>query len=125
MAEAVLERGGTVVLVSTDLVFDGERGLYSEDDPVHPIMDYGAAKAEMERRALALPRGAGGRVVIVRTSLILTLDPPGKHIAWLQEVSPRKPDVLGGSSGHDARSLPWWLGETGGGRQAGGGTVYG
>lgn len=49
---------------STDLVFDGKRGNYSETDPVHPISRYGETKVEAEQAVLANPRHG-----VIRTSL--------------------------------------------------------
>jgi len=43
-----------LIYVSTDLVFDGERGRYTEEDPASPVCHYGRTKLEGERRALAL-----------------------------------------------------------------------
>jgi dTDP-4-dehydrorhamnose reductase len=56
------ETGIPVVQVSTDYVFDGEAGPYSEEDPLHPVNVYGRAKLESESFALADPRG-----LVVRT----------------------------------------------------------
>jgi dTDP-4-dehydrorhamnose reductase len=41
---------------STDLVFDGQKGLYVETDPVNPIGVYAETKAEAERIVQANPR---------------------------------------------------------------------
>jgi dTDP-4-dehydrorhamnose reductase len=82
VAEAAAEVGARCVVLSTDLVFDGKRGNYTEDDPTHPIMPYGQAKADMERVLL----GLGSDLAIVRTSLILTLEPMGKHIRWIVDA---------------------------------------
>jgi dTDP-4-dehydrorhamnose reductase len=77
MAVAVNYRGSDVlaylasvartklVLVSTDLVFDGERGNYTEDDPPSPLSVYGRTKADAERVVLAYPEHA-----VVRVSLL-------------------------------------------------------
>jgi dTDP-4-dehydrorhamnose reductase len=45
-----------VVTYSSDYVFDGERGPYSEEDPVSPISVYGRIKVRVEE--LALEAGA-------------------------------------------------------------------
>jgi dTDP-4-dehydrorhamnose reductase len=85
VAEAAAAVGARCIVLSSDLVFDGRRGNYTEDDPPHPIMGYGQAKADMERALLALRTD----LAIVRTSLILTLEPMGKHVAWIVEA-PRR-----------------------------------
>jgi dTDP-4-dehydrorhamnose reductase len=41
----------TFVFVSTDFVFDGERGLYSEDDEPNPLSVYARSKLEGEKLA--------------------------------------------------------------------------
>jgi dTDP-4-dehydrorhamnose reductase len=51
--------------VSTDMVFDGERGGYCEDDEVRPVSVYGRTKAAGERAVLACPRN-----LVVRVSLL-------------------------------------------------------
>jgi dTDP-4-dehydrorhamnose reductase len=53
-----------LVLLSTDLVFDGTRGNYREADPINPLSVYGATKAEAEARVRP-----HARHLIIRTSL--------------------------------------------------------
>ena len=36
--------GSHLVYISTDYVFDGERGMYREDDPTNPVSYYGCSK---------------------------------------------------------------------------------
>jgi dTDP-4-dehydrorhamnose reductase len=45
-------------------------------------MAYGQAKADMERALLKMDTD----VVLVRTSLILTLEPMGKHVRWIADA---------------------------------------
>ncbi|MCG3110126.1 hypothetical protein L3N51_02423 [Metallosphaera sp. J1] len=61
---SLAERNGIyLVYVSTDYVFDGRRGNYSEEDEPNPISVYGATKLEGER----VVREVSGSLV-VRTS---------------------------------------------------------
>lgn len=64
LAELAAECSARLVYVSTDLVFDGERGSYCEDDEARPLSIYGQTKLAAEPRALA----AGG--VVARLSLL-------------------------------------------------------
>ena len=59
--------------LSSDIVFDGTRGRYREDDPVAPVHAYGRSKAEAERLVAELHPEAA----IVRTSLIYGGPEPG------------------------------------------------
>lgn len=36
------------IFISTDFIFDGEAGMYKEDDPANPVNYYGKTKAEAE-----------------------------------------------------------------------------
>lgn len=72
-AEAVVMLGARFVAISTDLVFDGNipaGDLYNEKSTTCPPNPYGKYKVDMEERL----SGLSGKVVIARTSLILTLD---------------------------------------------------
>lgn len=71
VAEAA--RGRRLVHLSTDLVFDGGRGRYREEDEPAPVNSYGRSKAEAERRVAAAHPAAS----IVRTSLIYGGAEPG------------------------------------------------
>jgi dTDP-4-dehydrorhamnose reductase len=82
VAQAAAEVNARCIAISTDLVFDGKKGNYNEADPPHPIMAYGQAKADMERALLAMETD----LALVRTSLILTLQPMGKHVAWIVDA---------------------------------------
>uniref|UniRef100_A0A6B2LAZ2 RmlD-like substrate binding domain-containing protein n=1 Tax=Arcella intermedia TaxID=1963864 RepID=A0A6B2LAZ2_9EUKA len=67
--------------ISTDQVFDGKSAsLYSETSAKNPTNPYATYKSEMEDELLALKLPD---LVICRTSLILTLDPPGKAISFV------------------------------------------
>ena len=59
-------------LFSTDLVFDGRKGDYAEDEAVNPMSVYGATKAEAEQIVLA-----HSQHVVVRTSINAGHSPTG------------------------------------------------
>lgn len=63
LAAACAARGIPLVHISTDYVFDGEAGPYSEDDPTRPISVYGSTKLESEKLVLSQSH----RSLIVRT----------------------------------------------------------
>jgi dTDP-4-dehydrorhamnose reductase len=57
----------SLVTISTDYVFDGEKtGFYTQRDDPHPLSVYASAKLEGERRAQA----ASARTIVVRTGWI-------------------------------------------------------
>jgi dTDP-4-dehydrorhamnose reductase len=67
LAEAAEACGATLVHVSTDYVFPGDKGSpYDERDEPRPINRYGASKLEGEDRV----RGTTDRHVIVRTAFV-------------------------------------------------------
>jgi dTDP-4-dehydrorhamnose reductase len=57
---------------STDLVFDGKKGNYGENDPVNPLSVYAETKVEGERIVLENPHHT-----VVRTSLNCGTSPTG------------------------------------------------
>ena len=65
VARACAEAGAAILYVSSNEVFDGEKGAaYEEDDEPNPVNQYGRSKLEGER----LVSGATKRQWIVRTS---------------------------------------------------------
>lgn len=61
-----------LMLLSTDLVFDGRKGNYEETDAVNPLNLYAETKVEAEEIVLSSPRN-----VVVRTSLNAGISPTG------------------------------------------------
>lgn len=49
LVQAAEKAGAFFLFLSTDFVFDGLGGPYSEDDPVNPVNYYGASKVAAER----------------------------------------------------------------------------
>ena len=72
-AVATAAVGRRLVHLSTDLVFDGTRGRYREDDEPAPVNEYGRSKAEAERLVTRIH----GAPTIARTSLIYGGPEPG------------------------------------------------
>jgi dTDP-4-dehydrorhamnose reductase len=73
-----------LIFFSTDLVFDGTKGNYSETDAINPLTVYGRTKAEAERIVLANPRHT-----VIRLALNAGVSPTGDrafneeiHNAW-------------------------------------------
>jgi len=65
VARACAAAGAAMLYVSTNEVFDGEKGApYDEDDPTHAINEYGRSKLAGEKAV----QEAGGDFYIVRTS---------------------------------------------------------
>ena len=82
---AAAAAGARLVHLSTDVVFDGEKGApYVEEDEPTPLTEYGRAKADAERAVLAEHPGA----LVVRTSLIYGGARPGP-----QELLAADPDA--------------------------------
>jgi dTDP-4-dehydrorhamnose reductase len=82
---AAAAAGARLVHLSTDVVFDGEKGApYVEEDEPTPLTEYGRAKADAERAVLAEHPGA----LVVRTSLIYGEARPGP-----QELLAADPDA--------------------------------
>jgi len=75
--------GARLIYLSTDMVFDGERGNYSESDEPNPINFYGETKLEGERRVVANCPNS----VIARSALIYGNAPSGKpsFSQWILE----------------------------------------
>jgi dTDP-4-dehydrorhamnose reductase len=65
LAELAAGRAIPFVFVSTDLVFDGERGHYSEADEPNPLTVYGRTKDYAERAVLIMPYSAVARLSLL------------------------------------------------------------
>ena len=67
------------VYLSTDYVFDGLAGPYSETDPPHPLSVYGRVKLDAEA---ALADALGDRLLTLRTSWVFGPERQGKNFAY-------------------------------------------
>jgi len=64
VARACRDLGARMIFYSSDYVYDGAKGVYTEEDATCPINEYGRQKAEAERGVLA----ADSRNIVIRTS---------------------------------------------------------
>lgn len=74
VAAAATEVGATLVVFSSEYVFDGTRDAYTEDDTPAPLNEYGKQKADVE----AIARVAGPHLVC-RTSGVFGSQPSRKN----------------------------------------------
>jgi dTDP-4-dehydrorhamnose reductase len=79
LVDGCVSAGCELVHVSTDAVFDGEHAPYAENDAPAPVHDYGRWKAAAEQYV----RDTLPSATIVRTSLIVRVDPPDAASAWV------------------------------------------
>ena len=80
VARAAAAHCARLIHISTDALFDGEKGNYTEDDPPTPITPYGRSKALAEEEV----RSSGAEAVIVRTSLIYGWRPRlARQVRWI------------------------------------------
>ncbi len=89
VASAAEEVGAALVAVSTDFVFDGEKGMpYTEFDSPNPVSHYGASKLAGEN----LARQACRRTYIVRTSWLYGVH--GKNFPYtILNLAKTKPEL--------------------------------
>jgi dTDP-4-dehydrorhamnose reductase len=80
VARAVAAYGARLIHISSDVIFDGEKGNYVEEDPPSPITPYGRSKALAEEEV----RSSRAEAVIVRTSLIYGWRPRlARQVRWI------------------------------------------
>ena len=83
VASAAKDIGSKLIYVSTDYVFDGERGMYREDDQTSPINYYGESKLAGERFVQEICLDDS---VIARTSVLYGWNPVRLNfVTWAVE----------------------------------------
>src|SRR3989338_7302648 len=75
VVEAAKKSGAKVVYLSTEYVFDGKRGPYSETDKPNPMNTYGKTKLEGEKIVLSVENS-----LVVRSTLIFSLGYDTKNL---------------------------------------------
>jgi dTDP-4-dehydrorhamnose reductase len=80
LAEYARRENIVFIFISTDLVFDGVKGGYREEDPVHPASYYAETKCLAEESVQAV----GGRYYLLRTALMYGRHgtEPGSFLRW-------------------------------------------
>ncbi|HEV3164136.1 MAG TPA: SDR family oxidoreductase [Isosphaeraceae bacterium] len=79
LARVGAELGARFVYFSTDYVFDGRAGPYTEADPIGPLCVYGQSKLDAEH---ALARELGDAQLTARTSWVFGPERQGKNFAY-------------------------------------------
>jgi dTDP-4-dehydrorhamnose reductase len=80
IAEACKNVGAKLIYISTDYVFDGEKGLYDEEDKPNPVNYYGLTKLEGERQVIEHSKN----YAILRTSVLYGWHPWKQNFAtWV------------------------------------------
>lgn len=69
--------GAMLVVFSSEYVFDGSRERCNEEDPLNPINEYGAQKAEIEAHARGVDRH-----LVCRTSGVYGAEAGRKNFVW-------------------------------------------
>lgn len=67
--------GARLLFVSTEYVFDGQRGLYRESEPPNPVTQYGLTKWQAEQQVAKL----ASHWSILRTSIVYGWPQPGRR----------------------------------------------
>ena len=81
VADACREVNAKMIFISTDYVFDGKKGFYSEEDPPNPLHYYAQTKLEGEK----VVKEAGMDYAIARPSVIYGWNP--SELAGLRSSS--------------------------------------
>jgi dTDP-4-dehydrorhamnose reductase len=77
-ARAAWKAQAAFIFYSTEYLFDGAAGPYSEDAEPHPLGVYARSKLEAERRILAVHPKA----LILRTTVVYGPEPQGKNFIY-------------------------------------------
>lgn len=89
LAKSVSERGGKVVFLSSNLVFDGLKKNYMPEDPVNPFDLYGQQKADVEKMLIKeVPS-----VLILRLTKVFHKKMPVLQL-WNKQSVARHPSIV-------------------------------
>lgn len=71
LAKEAAKQNARLIHLSSDVIFDGRKGNYTEEDAPNPITPYAVSKADAEKNVLE----SGANAALVRTSLIYGFRP--------------------------------------------------
>tara|TARA_B100000242_G_scaffold7923_1_gene5233 strand:+ start:32 stop:892 length:861 start_codon:yes stop_codon:yes gene_type:complete len=82
---------GKIIQISTDYVFNGEKGPYAEDDRVAPLSVYGATKLEAERIVMS----HSSKNLVLRANVLYDYDTQSKasFLNWVVNSLRRKKPI--------------------------------
>lgn len=91
LAEACKEHDSRLIHISTDYVFNGENGPYSEDDETTPIGYYGKTKLEGEKKIIA----QNINYAIIRTNVLYGPAKFGRNdfVKWVVKMLKDKNEI--------------------------------
>ena len=90
IAEACREINAKIICISTDYVFDGEKGLYDEEDCPNPINHYGVTKLEAEKQVIK----NCSNYAVLRTSVLYGWHPSKMNFAtWVISKLEKKQEI--------------------------------
>lgn len=90
LAEVCAKTNAKMIYISTDYVFDGEKGLYAEEDEPNPVNYYGLTKRKGEEFLVKSCRD----YVIARTSVIYGWSPRRLNFAtWIIDSLRRRRNI--------------------------------
>lgn len=107
LLDAAKQFGSHFVNVSTDFVFDGEKGNYNEKDSPNPISYYGESKWEAEKLVEAYPYGWSNLRTIIVYGVVHNMS-RSNLVLWTKKSieSKQKINVI-----NDQFRAPTWVGD--------------
>lgn len=91
VAHACAKVGARLVYYSSDLVFDGKKSLYTENDTPNPLSLYGETKLEGEKISLELNPGM---TAVLRTAIVYGKG-SGKRPSFIESTVEKSRDGMG------------------------------
>ncbi len=97
----LFEFSNLFIHISTDYIFDGINGPYSENDKSNPINNYGLSKLNGEKIALEMAQ----KLVLIRANVIFDLDSKSSFLDWVIKSLKNKKEI---SVVNDQYGNPIW-----------------